>query len=125
MQVNMAKNVIIRNRWILTVYHITSSFKTNYAVELQFAPRIQIRQTRMSKVTAEMDKYFNCPSLTRSFLAHVLSPGFGHTNQKHKFAPVMPNSDNKCKILYQSEQRIAKKLYYLKKENMSKSIMTE
>ena len=61
-----------------------------------------------------MDTYFRCLSLTLLFLAQLLSRGFRHSNQKHNFGPVKPNSHNKCKILHHSENRIAEELYYPK-----------
>ena len=69
----------------------------------------------MPKISTEMDTYFRCISLTLLFLAQILSRGFGHSNQKHNFGPVKPNSHNKCKILHHSENRIAEELYYPKK----------
>ena len=68
----------------------------------------------MLKISAEMDTYFRCLSLTLLFLAQLLSRGFGHSNQKHNFGPVKPNSHNKCKILHHSENSIAEELYYPK-----------
>ena len=94
----MAKNVIIRRRRILTVYHFMNrSFKSNYPLEPKILPRIQFRyvDASMPKISTESFTYFRCISLNLLFLPQLLSRGFGHSNQKHNFGPVKPNSHNK------------------------------
>ena len=112
----MAKNVIIRRRRILPVYHfMTCSFKNNYSIELNFSPRIQIRQTQAQhKIQLKRINISYAVCLLFFFWHSVLTRGIGHSNQKHKFGPVKPNSHNKCKILNHSENRIAEELYYIK-----------
>ena len=68
----------------------------------------------MLKISTKMDTYFRCLSFILLFLSQLLSCGFGHSNQKHNFGPVNPNSHNKCKILHDSENRIAEELHYPK-----------
>ena len=112
----MAKNVIILRRRILTVYHFMSrSFKSNYPLELKFSPRIQIGYTQACrKFQLKWIHISDAFRLTLLFLAQLLSRGFGHSDQKHNFGPVKPNSHNKCKILHYSQNRIAEELYYPK-----------
>ena len=111
MQVNMAKNVIIRRHavfWLCTtLWAAWAEIFTAYSDWIHAS---------MPKMSTKIDTYFRCLSFTLLFLPQLLSRGFGHSNQKHNFGPVKPNSHNKCKILHRRENRIAEELYYKKDE---------